>query len=388
MDESKQVSCLIGDIYDAALDRSLWPSVLEKTCEFVTGQSGALLATRPSQSKAQFFFEWGTEPRFLESYNRTYGILNPLHVPTMIYAKVGDVRVASEFIPYDELLACRFYKEWLSPQGIIDAMSVMFEKTAASYAVLAIHRNQRYGLFDSESKRRLSLLAPHFRRSIAIAQIIDLHKFEAAAFADSLDGLAYAMFLVDASARLVHANTAAHIMLDKGALVRESAGKLIAVDAHANYALHEIFMNAENGDGAVSTRGIAVPLSARDGERYVAHVLPLTSGTRRMAGVAYCAVGAVFICKTTFELPHPLETIAATLKLTPAEMRVLMMIVQLGSVPEVAPVLGISEPTVKTHLQHIFDKTGTKRQADLVKLVAGYMSPLGGAPQSSTVGHG
>jgi DNA-binding CsgD family transcriptional regulator len=53
-----------------------------------------------------------------------------------------------------------------------------------------------------------------------------------------------------------------------------------------------------------------------------------------------------------------------------------MMIVQLGGVPEVAPVLGISETTVKTHLQHVFDKTGTRRQADLVKLVAGYMNPL------------
>ena len=44
--------------------------------------------------------------------------------------------------------------------------------------------------------------------------------------------------------------------------------------------------------------------------------------------------------------------------------------------PEVAPALGISETTVKTHLQHVFDKTGINRQADLVKLVAGYMSPL------------
>jgi len=47
-------------------------------------------------------------------------------------------------------------------------------------------------------------------------------------------------------------------------------------------------------------------------------------------------------------------------------------------VPEVAPALGISETTVKTHLQRIFDKTGSSRQADLIKLVAGYMSPLGG----------
>jgi DNA-binding CsgD family transcriptional regulator len=76
--------------------------------------------------------------------------------------------------------------------------------------------------------------------------------------------------------------------------------------------------------------------------------------------------------------PHPLETIAATFKLTPAEMRVLMMIVQLGGLQEVAPVLGISATTAKTHLQRIFAKTDTGRQADLVKLVAGYMSPLAG----------
>jgi hypothetical protein len=77
MQESEHVSRLIGDIYDAALDRGLWPLVLEKTCRFVMGQCGALVAQGPTQSKAQFFFQWGTEPRFLDSYNKTYGILNP-----------------------------------------------------------------------------------------------------------------------------------------------------------------------------------------------------------------------------------------------------------------------------------------------------------------------
>jgi hypothetical protein len=41
-------------------------------------------------------------------------------------------------------------------------------------------------------------------------------------------------------------------------------------------------MNAETGDLAIDAQGIAVPLTARDGERYVAHVLPLTSGTRQL----------------------------------------------------------------------------------------------------------
>ena len=38
--------------------------------------------------------------------------------------------------------------------------------------------------------------------------------------------------------------------------------------------------------------------------------------------------------------------------------------------------LGVAEATVKTHLGHLYAKTGTGRQADLVKLVAGFSSPL------------
>jgi DNA-binding CsgD family transcriptional regulator len=224
----------------------------------------------------------------------------------------------------------------------------------------------------------MSLIISHIRRAVLIGKVIDLHKVEAAALADTLDGLATAMLLVDANGRIVHANAAAHVMLEQGSVIRASGAKFAAVDAQADHALHDIFMNADSGDAALGTKGIAVPMTARGGERYVAHVLPLTSGARRKAGTAYSAVAAVFVHKAALDLPHPLETLASAYKLTPAEMRVLMMIVQVGGVPEVAPVLGISETTVKTHLQRIFAKTDTKRQADLVKLVAGHMSPLGG----------
>ncbi len=56
----------------------------------------------------------------------------------------------------------------------------------------------------------------------------------------------------------------------------------------------------------------------------------------------------------------------------------LMLLIQLDrATRKLESVLGISEPTVRTHLQHIFDKTNTSRLADLVKLDADYMSPLG-----------
>ena len=146
--------------------------------------------------------------------------------------------------------------------------------------------------------------------------------------------------------------------------------------AEADRGLREVFTAAGLGDKAVGTNGISVPLVAGKGEHLVAHALPLSSGTRRNTGKAYKATAALFVHKATLETPAPPEVIAKTFKLTPMELRVLLGIVEVGGVPEVAEALGIAPSTVSTHLKHLFAKTGTNRQADLIKLVARFSSPL------------
>ena len=69
---------------------------------------------------------------------------------------------------------------------------------------------------------------------------------------------------------------------------------------------------------------------------------------------------------------------AQQFQLTPAVLRVLFTIVDVGGVSEVAEVLGITEGTVRTHLHHLFQKTNSSRQTELVKLVAGYSNALVG----------
>ena len=153
-------------------------------------------------------------------------------------------------------------------------------------------------------------------------------------------------------------------------------GRLVAGDPQIDRALRDVFAAAELGDAEIGSKGIAVLLRARNGENYAAHVLPLTSGARRRAGIAYAAAAAVFIRKASLDTPSPPEVIAKAYKLTPSELRVLHAIVEVGGVPEVAAALGIAVTTVKTHLGRLFEKTGTKRQADLVKLVAGFSGLL------------
>jgi DNA-binding CsgD family transcriptional regulator len=93
--------------------------------------------------------------------------------------------------------------------------------------------------------------------------------------------------------------------------------------------------------------------------------------------MAYKAVAALFVRKVALGTPCG-ELLARNFELTPAELRVLLSVVEVGGVPETAATLGVAETTVKTHLHRVFAKTGTRRQADLVKLAAGFSSPLAG----------
>src|SRR4051812_26093404 len=72
----------------------------------------------------------------------------------------------------------------------------------------------------------------------------------------------------------------------------------------------------------------------------------------------------------------PMEAIALLYGLTTAERNVLEHIAESHSPQETADHLGVSVNTVKTHLQKIFAKTGTARQADLVRLIARSTAPL------------
>jgi DNA-binding CsgD family transcriptional regulator len=174
----------------------------------------------------------------------------------------------------------------------------------------------------------------------------------------------------------VRANAAGQDMLYQRDHLRLSGSRLQARDPQINQALHKTFSAAANAGGDVVARTIPLPLVTHSGERYVAHVLPLTSGQRRSAKVDDAAVAAMFVRKVALESAHCPEVIARTYKLTMAELRVLLAIVEAGNVSETAEALGVAETTVKTHLHRLFVKTNTKRQADLVKIVAGFSSPL------------
>ena len=372
-DGRQQLSDLISVIYDAAVDQSLWENAIERVAYFVDGVGAGLFCKDVDAQHSNVPHSFGIVGPPVELFRQIY----PAAVGHFL-AEIEQPVATADLIPYDELVATGLYQEWARPLGLIDFVSAVLDKSATSVVMFGVFRHERNGFVDDETRHRMRLIAPHIRRAVLIARMFDLRIAEAATFADALDGLDAGLYLVDAGGRIIHANAAGQAILDAGGILHDVGGRLAACDAQVNRTLREVFVAAGQGDAALGTRGIAIPLTGKDGERYIAHALPLTSGARRRAGIGYPAVAALFVRKAALATSSRSEVIGKIFKLTPTELRVLLAIVEVGGVPEVAAALGVAGTTVKTHVGRLFEKTGATRQADLVKLVAGYAAPLAG----------
>ena len=374
--ETEQFSTLVGKIYDATLDPALWISALEKIVGYVGGDAGVLTSRGVSQRVASAAHIFNGDEAWAKAYDRTYIKLDPTYVGFNL-AAIGDAVSTTDILPYEEFLKTRFYREFAAPQSYVDSVGILIDRSATSVTILCVPRGARFGLVDEAAKRRARLVAPHLRRAVTIGREIAFQSARAEDLSRKLDEVGAGYFLIDAEGRLLHANAAGVGMLDGDIPLRAVRGRLTASSPETAARLRQVFAAAAQGDLALGEPGLAIPLVAESGERFAANVLPLTSGAR-LAGGFGRAAAAVFVTRASVDAPSPPQMLSGAFKLTPTELRVLLAIVDVGGVPDVAAALGLARTTVRWHLKTVFAKTGATRQADLVKLVAGYASPPNG----------
>jgi DNA-binding CsgD family transcriptional regulator len=370
-DDQQRLSDLIGVIYDAAIDPSLWECAIERAAYFVGGTGAALINKDVGARNADSQHEFGFQRLPVALFEPIYPAAEPHFL--------GDIEqpiATTDLIPFGELRETELYREWAQPQGIVDFISAVLDRTTISSAIFGVFRHERNGLVDDRARRQMRLIAPHIRRAVLIGRMFEFKAGEVATFVDALDGLSTGMYLVDAEGRLIHANAAGRALLAAGDILRSAGGRLVASDTRVQRTLRDVFAAAGLGDAAVGIKGIAVSLIGKDDERYVAHALPLTSGARRRAGIDRAAAAALFVRRAALVASSASQVIGETFKLTPTELRVLLAITEVGGIPQVATAFGVADTTVRTHVNRLFEKTGATRQADLVKLVAGYTTPL------------
>ena len=325
--ETDQLLELVGLIYDAVLKPDLWNAVLEKTAGFVGGVGASIFRQDVIRKTGNAYFTWGMDLGYEELYFKKYIHVNPL-LPAMLTVDVGRVSSNSEQLVTAEFFETRFYKEWAKPQGLIDNVFCILERSATSAAGCVVFRNEQDGMADAKAFEQLGTIVPHLRRAVLIGNVIEQKSTEARGFSDLLDGIKAGVFAVDASGNILYSNKAANGMTLNGDYLRTPGNKLCARRPESNQLLQEAIRAAGDGDLVVGNKSVAIPLTAADGTRHVAHLMPLTR--RRAAGIDESATAAVFVHKAALELPNPPEVIASAYKLTKTELRVLLALVQPG----------------------------------------------------------
>jgi DNA-binding CsgD family transcriptional regulator/PAS domain-containing protein len=360
---------LLEDIYDTTFNPALWDATLHRIVEY-TGTRTSGLVAKDAAGAIRIAHQSGVSDRFVRIYLETYGQFDPTHAIRLY--DTGDIHSTQDWVPIEQFRNSEFYNGWARPQGLEDVACVLLDKSAEGFSYFCLTNGTLVG---DDLRRKMAPLVPHLRRAMQIGQ--QLHdQMPRTPFEFALDALKAGVFLLDGTGAITHANASAQELVERRDFLRVERGRLAAIDLRLNGMLRDGLTASIIGDGGARSRGATLHFVAHNGERFVGHLLPLTAGRRRDAGRAYEAVAVLFVSKAALETAIAPDIIKNAFKLTPAEIRVMLSIVELGGVPDCAKSLDVAETTVKTHLRRIFTKTDTRRQADLVKLVAAFSSPL------------
>src|ERR1700733_15531804 len=133
----EEYSLLVGDIYDAALDASLWQPALAKAAKFIGGSSAALFSKDAASGAANIYHEFCTDPHYRQLYFDKYIKLDPA-TTGHFFAEVEQPISVTDLMPYHEFLETRFYREWVQPQGVVDFLAAVLDKSVTSVAMFGV----------------------------------------------------------------------------------------------------------------------------------------------------------------------------------------------------------------------------------------------------------
>lgn len=366
------LSSIIGDIYDCVLNRDGWSSVLTRVTQTMDAAYSTIALASASDNHGRFAAQSPWDPermRALQDYSFD-------DIPGLKAAMVGDIDTpvsTLSLMPESELQKTAFFRNWAGPQGLREGSIVKFVHTPDRIGLLGCTTWADRPIISAEDQRFLALLSPHLRRAAMIGDLLDDVRVTVDLFRGSLENLAVPVVLTDATGSVLHANASAERMFATGGPILRQGRTIQAQNPLMADALLQAIASAAS-DLSVGSKGIGLPVSAVGQPPAVAYVLPLTDGTARAAFRPACA--AVFVWTTTSASPLPEAVLTTLFELTPAQARVPMSAGKGLNPSETAASLGISENTLKTHLKRIYAKTGTSRQADLVKLVSDIATPL------------
>jgi DNA-binding CsgD family transcriptional regulator len=187
-----------------------------------------------------------------------------------------------------------------------------------------------------------------------------------ALLAEAIEAIGFGIVLVAEDGFITFANAMARALLRRGEGLRANGGWIAGTSADVTTRLRASVKHSRKAADGQAGNGATVFLERGAGRPSLfVHVMPLA---RRSKPVTRSVTAVIFIIDPEVYALPSFNAFAALYGLTRGEARVLREIIGGQGLVAAAAKLRISETTARTHLQHIFDKTGTKRQTELLCL--------------------
>jgi DNA-binding CsgD family transcriptional regulator len=361
---------LVGSIYDAALDPQLWPDILNRIGDAVGGPQTVFGIYDPPNGLVNVHAP-RTDPDFMRSLF-DWAPSNP-SLPCIASYPPGKVFNGADVVSPDEFTGTAFYQDWWRPAGFSTAPLVtnLFAGAAAS-GHFASHRQLNRSPSDRQ-KRLFAVLAQHLVRAVALQRRLHHLTIANERTLTDLDGLEQGFLLVHADARLLFVNGAARTLLDARAGLRLEAGGLSASNADEARKLSGLIGSCAVGASAATGAGGDMVLRRGAGrlplDILVIPVQPETAMASIPSTFPQRAVAIVLVSDPETEVRARVESLRDRFGLTLAEATFALEIIKGDGRQATADRLGITVGTARSHLSKIFDKTGVRHQAELVRLL-------------------
>lgn len=359
---------LLGSVYEAATESEKWPVALRRLADRLESHVAILASYDFESETGRIEHAFNVDERLVRLYSRRFGAANPWMQHAAHFQLPGLVWKGEQVVPQEELVETDYYKEFLAPQNIFHTLCAVVDKHGSSILHLRLGRPRaapKYSDADVDLCREALI---HIQRATHIQSDFKKHRVIEHAAMEALNHVSIGLAVVDSKGRLLAANALAHALIASGdGLVKNASGLEIRYRGRSR-SLHNLIADGARANGNDAEQAADfLPLQQASGAQLLAALVrPLAADAAAPNGAQ---ASLVIICDPERKGKLCEQALCRFYELTPAEARLAARLAGAARLDEAAMALGISIHTARTHLKRIFDKTGTDRQADLIRVL-------------------
>jgi len=401
MSEDSELIALIDIIYAAVLDGDIWPTVLAKLAD-ATGALTTIIATMDRRTDTFTFISRRADtftfisrradtftfisrradtfafisrradPDLEASYRNYWAFHNPLW-DNATALTAGEVFSLDTLMPRQDFVKTPVFNEWWKQAdyslAMLGANLPVEDRVSSLICVVNARGNDA---LTSEETRVFETAARHVSRAVRVHRQLWKLDLMNGATPERFQSLRQGAILVDAAAKVLFANAPARAVLDTGDGLVLKGGCLASTDGADT--LQRLIASCARAVGPLSGP-LGGELDVRRGpNRLCLHVTvtPLRS-KEPAAGIPWLGLHPPAAIVTVVDPETGRRQLAQNLHsrfgLTGAETGLAAEILKGDGRAAAARRRGISVATARAQLSSIFEKTGTHRQAELVRLL-------------------